>query len=637
MSGELELALSFFPTSGVDFTIPVFTRLMLEGEAKPISDCRLRRLPNADSSQYEQFWVSFTNTEGFDSRTVGMYDNINLTTAYLQHLLVERSSACLTIAEYRLSRKKFDARVSYVLEETTNGSMTVRLQSYYLPCSKRFGFLADIHFELGENEVMSAAVLEHSLAQKNGRPNVDFYSDRLDRIKLFISDFHSRLFPLLPPGNTPIPVSPKLQRLPASTLQAKQYTFIDNQKESSPFRGLKSFGPVKQLPTGARLAFIFQNADRHLSQDLFRALRGDTYATFGGMTSMFGVDLSNASVEGIGVNDCSIQSLEGACERLNAISSPSHRTLPIFLAPFAKGEGDEASDHYFRAKHCFLKSGFPSQFVARKTLLNKDQLKWSLSNIGLQIFAKLGGQPWRVQPATRDCLIIGLGQAHRMEPAGISRYLAYSVLSDSSGLYENIRVLARDTDETRYLQDLKENLSQVIREHLATFNTFVLHSTFSIRHDELLAVNDVLSALASSTPGKHFVAMKFNERNKFFAYATYNNSFVPREGTLLRLADSEFLAWFEGAKSLLSSSAEQPTRPTHVKFLYPRDQISTDERIRYLQDSMNLSGANWRGFRARSLPISIYYASLIANYYREFDSRGLGEIDLNSVELPWFL
>ena len=47
---------------------------------------------------------------------------------------------------------------------------------------------------------------------------------------------------------------------------------------------------------------------------------------------------------------------------------------------------------------------------------------------------------------------------------------------------------------------------------------------------------------------------------------------------------------------------------THVliKFL---DKINDDidNELNYLQDILNLSGSNWRGFNAKSMPISIYY------------------------------
>jgi hypothetical protein len=51
---------------------------------------------------------------------------------------------------------------------------------------------------------------------------------------------------------------------------------------------------------------------------------------------------------------------------------------------------------------------------------------------------------------------------------------------------------------------------------------------------------------------------------------------------------------------------------------------------------MNISGTNWRGFNAKSMPISVYYAKMIADFYRHFRELGLPDVDFESVS-PWFL
>ena len=58
--------------------------------------------------------------------------------------------------------------------------------------------------------------------------------------------------------------------------------------------------------------------------------------------------------------------------------------------------------------------------------------------------------------------------------------------------------------------------------------------------------------------------------------------------------------------------------------------------LNHLQDAINLSGANWRGFNAKAMPVSVYYAQLIARYLKEFESHGLAAVDVNTLT-PWFL
>jgi len=77
-------------------------------------------------------------------------------------------------------------------------------------------------------------------------------------------------------------------------------------------------------------------------------------------------------------------------------------------------------------------------------------------------------------------------------------------------------------------------------------------------------------------------------------------------------------------------------KPMHIEFTYPVGGLDREEEAGFLQDAVNLSGANWRGFNAKSLPVSVYYAKLISDYIGHFDQLGLGELDVENLP-PWFL
>jgi hypothetical protein len=102
------------------------------------------------------------------------------------------------------------------------------------------------------------------------------------------------------------------------------------------------------------------------------------------------------------------------------------------------------------------------------------------------------------------------------------------------------------------------------------------------------------------------------------------------------LSRKEFLMWFSGLGMEDSKAPKKPERPVHVRVLYPEEPLSEIDVKRVMQDSMNIAGANWRGFNAKSMPISVYYAKLIAQYYAHFREANLPEIDFESLS-PWFL
>jgi hypothetical protein len=64
--------------------------------------------------------------------------------------------------------------------------------------------------------------------------------------------------------------------------------------------------------------------------------------------------------------------------------------------------------------------------------------------------------------------------------------------------------------------------------------------------------------------------------------------------------------------------------------------IDGAEEREMLQDVVNLSGANWRGFNAKSIPVSIHYCQLVANLVHEFNLRDLPMPAIEDMR-PWFL
>jgi hypothetical protein len=94
--------------------------------------------------------------------------------------------------------------------------------------------------------------------------------------------------------------------------------------------------------------------------------------------------------------------------------------------------------------------------------------------------------------------------------------------------------------------------------------------------------------------------------------------------------------WFSGLSLDDSKAPKKPERPVHLRILYPETQLPEGDLKRVLQDAMSIAGANWRGFTAKSMPISVYYAKIIADYYAHFREAGLPEVDFETVS-PWFL
>ncbi len=108
----------------------------------------------------------------------------------------------------------------------------------------------------------------------------------------------------------------------------------------------------------------------------------------------------------------------------------------------------------------------------------------------------MGGKPWKVIPSTDNSLIVGIGQAHKEVDGKTTKYYAYSVLTESTGLYKDLKVLGQGTDKEPYLAEFRANLRSIFDQYYDNYNAFVIHTTFSIRQDELNVVEEVLEITA---------------------------------------------------------------------------------------------------------------------------------------------
>ena len=606
------------------------------GEERPVyagEKAVLRRL-NEDG-EYKPYWTMFEEFDGARRVDLAPFENTYATVGALRRALEESCESSLSAGSYHV-RDGFSRAIEVVVERHDEGVATVSLEPYLLRSAGRFGILASFRFHPHEAHRGTKRALQLSLGlDRNGQPNLDFYADRYAKLSDFVRKFHGSLFPLKMADGQEVEVGPRLVGLPPDALEVKRYVMNGRRESKSQFMGVQRFGPYEQNAEDTQLYFLYRRQDHGLSQDLFRALRGDTFRTFSGMEKMFRFPVSRDNVRGATISEFETGEIERVAEMV-AADAAGRRVVPVVITPFSRRDEPEENEAYWTLKHAFLAKGMPIQVVASETVSDRNKLKWSTSGIALQIFAKAGGTPWRVVPATERCLIVGVGQAHKTLPeGGIERFFAYSVLTDSTGAFQEIRLLGTGRDEESYIDAFHDSLRRIFEDYADRFSSFVVHSTFSIRKRELDSIAAALGARKAAGGDGHFVSMKFNDRKSFFGFASGHNSRVPYESTIVSLSHSEYLVWFEGLQYGQSALQKMVGGPLHVRYAYPK-RIGEREKRMFLQDAINLSGANWRGFNAKSLPVSVYYAQIIAKYLKEFETHGLRPPDVDNI-VPWFL
>jgi hypothetical protein len=636
-----QIALNYLAVKASQFHFTVYRRLLSPEEPATPGLRWLTPTPEtADTREPAQrYEVAYVPREGFEQTSVHAWSNPPLTADVIFEAIRARISKADLNERTELPAKLWKKEVAFQLATHEQGIRELMwVRPFAVRSVGRFGLLLNFHVRVPHEATLTARrKLELSLTQKGGRTNEDYYLDQYGKVAQFLNLYYSTIQTLELPDGSNAEVDGRLLVVPSFRLERRTYVFAAGKEAQNQFFGLKANAPLAPADPATTLAFLFQPSDRAMSQDLFRALRGDSYTTFPGMAAMFKTPIDKQNVTGVEVANFEPAAVRAACDSLKT-SHPGRRVLPVALVPFSKYESEEMTLAYFRAKHSFLSAGLASQFIDRvRTMSDRNALKWSISNIGLGIFAKMGGAPWKVKPSTDNCLIVGIGQAHKFVGDSIEKYVAYSVLTDSSGIYETIRVLGNSSDHAEYLASLRENLRAVLLNHRDKYKSFVIHATFSLRREDINTIKGLLDELKKGEgSGSEFAVLKFNDHNDFFGYSPNHNSRVPSEGTVVSLSKKQFVVWFSGVSAADSKAPKKPERPVHVDVLYPEEPLGEQDIRRLLQDAVNIAGANWRGFNAKSMPVSVYYAKLIADHYANFRQAGLSEVSMDKLP-PWFL
>jgi len=632
MDGARQLELNFFPLKQQAFSFTVFRKKSQRAELRPVEHVHDYSLPiEADQDERDHYWVSFDAEQGFEAYECNQSTNPFLSQLYMYCLLKKKSSTLANRLD--LEAVTFTTRISFILGEHPEGWQTVWLEPYYLREKKLFGFLVDFRFKRRDDEnvdITRCQQLSLSLDERGNR-NRNYYLDKYRKIAQFTIETLPSVS-LLRSDPTPMQIAPNLETIVSNALKVKQYIFKNNQQKNSQFKGVQEYGPLREVDKTLKFLFIFLKQHRTLALDLFSLLSGEAEPhVFPGMQRMFNIPFSKDNVSAVYLEEFKEQSIIDAFKTAGK-SGDGVQVFPVIVVPSRK-----ESDLYYKAKFLSISEENPCQVVTVDTLKNRNTLKWAGASIGLQLFAKAGGIPWKVLPSNERCLIIGVGQSHDEEDGTIKKYFSYSVLTDSSGIFKDIRVLSQSQDESVYLENLGKKVRDLVEENSADYDKFAIHTPFKLRRHELEVIRDKLEEL-NRTPGseKEFCVIKINTDNKFFAFCPGTNTLVPYESTYARLSYDEFLIWFEGLQYGSESVTKLISGPTHVQFYYSSKDLNDREKIGYLQDVINLSGANWRGFNAKSLPVSMYYCQIVARFVKEFSRLGYDPKDISNLT-PWFL
>jgi len=610
-----EIALNFLPLNTSNFSFNVFTRKSSPNEKRWDENIRLLKLPDNDN-KYINFWVSFEQSGDSKKNTINSNINIELTKWYLFTLLKNRLEN--ENIEFEPSEKSFNPFRIYIITEkiTGKGKKSVWMEPYYLKTKEEFGFLVDYKFIKDPNSVFDKYIQRLSLSLDNNyQLNKNFYIDKYRYIINFLEKKFSNFKEL--PQN--LIIDTNFEKLTLKELKTKNYIFRNNNISNSQFNGLMQHEVFQPAPNTNQLTYIYliKNDTKQYANDLIKALNGE-FPTFKGVDK-FGLPKQTKN----NTRALIIDDYNNFKDKLEEITSNNDF---IIISIFPSKE----EKFYYELKNYCLNKNIPLQTIHIETIANENKLKWSVSGIALQMFTKLGGVPWLVKTKNNNCLIVGIGQSIERTGENISRFFAYSVLLEASGKFLKIEPLADAHTKDDFLKAVADNIKRILDEN-KKYQKIIFHVPEKIKKETVKKIEEILRV---SQQNVELYILRINDDSRFFGYDENNNSLIPYESSYIQLSENEFLVWTEGLNYQNPKPLKRYGNPLYIQFFYSNQQNYNKELL--LQDILNLSGANYRGFNAKALPVSLYYPKLISNFYKHFKEINLDPISVKTDKL-WFI
>lgn len=637
---DKSITLNFLPIGPADYSVPCFCRpVSSPTEARQHPDDYLY-VKHGDSGM-TKFWLTATYRAGFAPYRFRLSEHPGAGTWALKTML---SPALID----HLNRQGCHAAVSGRLF----GGIDVKVKQYpagwqgfkceftWIPSIGRHGLLVRFHFFRNPTATRTADVQKLSLSvNKFGSPNKDMYADLRQWLAAFFDRFISGQEFSPAAGMQALRFEEYFQ-MPSCTLRDRTYVFQGGQQSASrPYFGIRSFGPYRKIGDAPTFVFVFRNEDRDAARFLYFSLLGSEYPEkFPGMGAYFGTPFSRENIRHVEIKGHTWEEYSRVVKTID--DSKWKHPVCIVLMPGGACE-------YYLQKSIFLKHGIPTQDVLVSRLSNKNSFQWSISGLALQLFCKAGGIPWCVQTQNANSLIMGISQLWDDREGARNRLVAYSVTTDASGLFRDIRTLSNQSTMDNYVADLAARLKAQLIEwgRRERPDRIVLHCSFRLKKRAMNAIRRVVAEIRSSDEWHpKIVVTRVDFSHPYLGFDVERGSCVPRENSYVKLGNGRFLLWTDGAVDTMPMR-NRPSYPLYV-CIDRSDDVMTDLDERAVLDDLgNLAGVNWRGFNARAKPASVNYCQLVGDFIHELSEqegaiRATGyDFQIPELELviPWFL
>lgn len=395
--------------------------------------------------------------------------------------------------------------------------------------------------------------------------------------------------------------------------------------DDNPFRGIRRYGPYDggQLPISrVNCGIIFPSRYSDVKETIKTGmLEGEGF--FKGFKSLFRIPL-DFTFEREYANSLelrrALRNIPRDCDFVFVI-------LPQYNV-----------DEYSFVKKELLLNGILNQIVTGDKIRKRKSdgsLVWTLTNIALSMYAKLGGIPWLID-ARKDRKELIIGVSRVQDTSG--KYVAgFVTLFSQFGDYLFLESRSPVVEWDKYLEGLRELIVDAFIEYLGNEgepDVLILHFHKNPGRKEIEAVTTALNELKIDIP---YALVHLNEYSNYRLFDTAMSNFVPERGLKVNLSPIQALLLVDGNINGKRNRMGTP-HPLEIR-LDKRSTIERNEFPYLVKQVYDFSYVNWRGFNARSSPVTVNYPRLIAKLVLTVGPSNWNNVLANGrlKDKAWFL
>lgn len=448
---------------------------------------------------------------------------------------------------------------------------------------------------------------------------------RVDTLKKYIQ---SKTIPLIDGTRIEIEDSPNIQ-MDCEQMLKPVFVFNDNGEADWAEKGLTQSGPYTKRTFDRNDPSICVICSQHdkgrVEQFVRKLLKGIANSKYfsNGLEGKFTLGTSRVEVFATATDsvDAYKNTIEAAIRKKADDGGRWDLALVQVRQSFKKLKVTE--NPYYLGKSLFFLHQVPVQDFTMELLAQSDSsLGYSLNNMALACYAKMGGVPWLLKssPTLSHELVIGIGSANvgQVRGADNQRIMGITTVFSGDGSYI-VSNTSKAVAPEAYCEALTTVLGETIEKIQKRMNwqkgdtiRLIFHAQIKkFNKEEIEAVRAVINKYREYQIEYAFLKISEDHGLHMFDSATagvQKGRLAPLRGRTLKLSTHEMLIYLIGQRELRQDTDGHPRG-----VILDVHKDSTFKDLKYLSAQVfSFASHSWRSYFPNPMPVTISYSDLIA-------------------------